>query len=101
MFKVDINQKENEVVVTLTGEFDNIATTEMGDTLDRAIALAGGKVVVECREMEYISSSGLRFFMQMKRASEQQGGSIVVRNLNEDVEEIFRLSGFHHIFTIE
>lgn len=101
MFNIDISEKSGETVVSLTGEFDNIATTEMSATLDKITSHTSGNVVIDCSKMEYISSSGLRFFMQMKKACDQKGGSIIVKNLNEDVEDIFRLSGFHHIFTIE
>jgi anti-sigma B factor antagonist len=62
---------------------------------------AAEAVLVDCSELEYISSAGLRFFMQLKRESEAKGGSIRVANLNEDVAEIFRMSGFQNIFQIE
>lgn len=100
MFHINIEQKENETVIALSGEFDNIASAEAADILDRVAEQPGGKIVVDCKNLEYISSSGLRFFMQLKKNCAQSGGEVVVRNLNEDVEDIFRLSGFHHIFTI-
>lgn len=99
--KVNIQQNEKEVVVYLRGELDTIATTQMNDELNRVTDLTNQKLIIDCKDLEYISSSGLRFFMQLKRNSEQRGGSIQLRNLNEDIEEIFRLSGFHHIFDIE
>ena len=99
--KINILQNEKEVVVFLRGELDTIATTQMNEELNRVKDLTDQKLVIDCKDLEYISSSGLRFFMQLKRNSEQRGGSIQLRNLNEDVEEIFRLSGFHHIFDIE
>ncbi len=99
--KINIQQNEKEVVVFLRGELDTIATTQMNEELNRVTDLTDQKLVIDCKELEYISSSGLRFFMQLKRNSEQRGGSIQIRNLNEDVEEIFRLSGFHHIFDLQ
>lgn len=99
--KINIKQNENEVMVSLQGELDTVATTKMSEELDRVKDLADQNLIIDCKEMEYISSSGLRFFMQLKRNSEQRGGSVKLCNLNEDVEEIFRLSGFHHIFSLE
>ena len=87
--------------MSLQGELDTVATTKMSEELDRVKDLADQNLIIDCKEMEYISSSGLRFFMQLKRNSEQRGGSVKLCNLNEDVEEIFRLSGFHHIFSLE
>lgn len=99
--RINIKQNENEVIVSLQGELDTVATTKMSEELDRVKDLADQNLIIDCKEMEYISSSGLRFFMQLKRNSEQRGGSVKLCNLNEDVEEIFRLSGFHHIFSLE
>jgi anti-anti-sigma regulatory factor len=39
--------------------------------------------------------------MQLKRESEAKGGSIRIKSLNEDVSDIFRMSGFQNIFQIE
>ena len=88
------------MVVSLKGELDTVATNSMGEVLNRVTDLASQKIVIDCQELEYISSSGLRFFMQLKKSSEQHGGSVTVCNMNEDVEDIFRLSGFHHIFNV-
>jgi anti-sigma B factor antagonist len=98
--KIKIQQNGQEVVVMLQGELDTMATSQMSEELNRVTDLTDHKLVIDCKDLEYISSSGLRFFMQLKRNSEQRGGSIELRNLNEDVQEIFRLSGFHHIFNI-
>lgn len=99
--KINIQKNEKEVVVTLSGELDTVATTQMTEELNRVTDLTDQRLVIDCKDLEYISSSGLRFFMQLKRSSEQCGGSIQLRHLNEDVQEIFRLSGFHHIFDIQ
>lgn len=39
--------------------------------------------------------------MQLKKNSEQHGGTVTICNMNEEVEDIFRLSGFHHIFKLD
>lgn len=99
--KINIQQNEKEVVVSLRGELDTVTTTQMSEELNRVTDLSNQRLVIDCKEMDYISSSGLRFFMQLKRNSEQHGGTIQLRNLNEDVLDIFRLSGFHHIFDLQ
>ncbi len=68
---------------------------------NQVLALADKALEIDCEELEYISSAGLRFFMQLKRESEAKGGSIRITHLNEDVDDIFRMSGFHNLFTIE
>ncbi len=99
--QVIIQPNEQETIVRLIGELDTIATTKQADELQHVLNIADQTLVIDCSEMEYISSAGLRFFMQLKRASESKGGSIRVTHLNEDVADIFRMSGFNNIFEIQ
>ena len=98
---INIEQSKEEIWVRIIGELDTVATTEQADELQQVLDLADKAIVVDCTELEYISSAGLRFFMQLKRESEAKGGSIRICHLNEDVADIFRMSGFQNIFEIE
>ena len=99
--QVNIQPNGQEMTVQLIGELDTMATTEQADQLQQVLNIADKALLLDCSEMEYISSAGLRFFMQLKRESEAKGGSIRISHLNEDVNDIFRMSGFQNIFTIE
>ena len=95
---INIQRNGDEVVVALNGELDTVTTAQMGEELNRIIEMASNQLIIDCKDLEYISSSGLRFFMQLKRHSEQQNGTVTLINMNQDVKEVFRISGFHHIF---
>jgi anti-anti-sigma factor len=96
--KINIQRNGDEVVVALNGELDTVTTAQIGEELNRIIEMASNQLIIDCKDLEYISSSGLRFFMQLKRHSEQQNGTVTLINMNQDVKEVFRISGFHHIF---
>jgi anti-anti-sigma factor len=96
--KINIQRNGDEVVVALNGELDTVTTAQMGEELNRIIEMASNQLIIDCKDLEYISSSGLRFFMQLKRHSEQQNGTVTLINMSQDVKEVFRISGFHHIF---
>ena len=98
--KINIVPNGQETRVCLIGELDTTATTNQVDELNQVLALADKVLEIDCTELEYISSAGLRFFMQLKRESEAKGGSIRITHLNEDVSDIFRMSGFNNIFHI-
>lgn len=99
--KINILNEDNGVRVCIVGELDTTATTAQADELAKVLKLAGQPLTIDCTDMEYISSAGLRFFMQLKREVDTQGGAITISHLNEDVAEIFRMSGFNNLFTIE
>jgi len=99
--KINIFSNNQQMRVCLVGDLDTTATTEQAEELNQVLALADKALEIDCSELEYISSAGLRFFMQLKRESESKGGSIRVSHLNEDVADIFRISGFMNIFQIE
>ena len=99
--EIKIILNNQDVQVCLIGELDSKAITEHASELDEIVKLADKKLEIDCSELEYISSAGLRFFMQLKRASESQGGTIRLTHLNEDVADIFNMSGFQNIFDIE
>ncbi len=99
--QINISTDNQNVRVCLVGELDSKATTEQAGELNKVLELADKSLEIDCSQLEYISSAGLRFFMQVKRATETQGGTIRVTHLNEDVAEIFRMSGFLNIFNVE
>lgn len=98
--EITIQKTEQQAMIRIIGELDTIATTEQADELQKILDNARENMLVDCSEMEYISSAGLRFFMQLKRESEAQGGTVRLTNMNEDVADIFRMSGFNNIFEI-
>ena len=101
MITITMDKSAQQTRVKMSGELDIVATTNQVDELSKVLAVADQALEIDCSEMEYISSAGLRFFMQLKRESEAKGGSIRLTHLNEDVADIFRMSGFKNIFDIE
>ena len=101
MITIQIENNGQELRVKMSGELDIVATTNQVEELNSVLALADKALEIDCSELEYISSAGLRFFMQLKRESEAKGGSVRISHLNEDVNDIFRMSGFQNIFQID
>ena len=98
--EINIQPNGQETTVQLIGLLDTTTISEQADELQKVLDIADQALVMNCSELEYISSAGLRFFMQLKRETEAKGGKIRIINLNEDVADIFRMSGFHNIFSL-
>ena len=57
-------------------------------------------VILDLNDLEYISSAGLRTLLAAQKRMEKQG-DMVIRNANESIMEIFEVTGFSDILTIE
>lgn len=93
-------QKENGVLlVEAEGRIDTTtapqAETEIKDGIEDVTSL-----VIDFSKVEYISSAGLRVLLTLQKIMNKQG-SMVIKNANEEIMEIFEITGFSDILTIE
>ena len=61
----------------------------------------GRDVIIECAKLEYIASSGLRILISILKGAKAGGSKVVLKNLNEDIQSVFKLTGFISLFDIE
>lgn len=104
------DKEENIMVITKTKEGTSL-TLAIEGRLDTTTApqleseikssLDGiDKLLLDFTSLEYISSAGLRVLLSAQKTMNKQG-SMVIRNVNEDVMDIFNITGFVDILTIE
>lgn len=97
-----IIEKQNEVVTAfLKGRLDTLAAQEVSDQMERLTESASGIIVLDCTEMTYISSSGLRLFLTLRKAAAEKGGRIIVRGISNDIRSVFMITGFLNLFEIQ
>lgn len=99
--QININTQGNETVATLIGRLDTPASIELAEQFDILAGKAGGTVVLDCSQLEYISSSGLRLFLTLRKAAATKGGKVIVRDINHDVRSVFMITGFLNLFEIQ
>ena len=58
------------------------------------------KLVLDFAELEYLSSAGLRVILAAQKVMNKQG-EMIIKNVNETINEIFEVTGFIDILTIE
>lgn len=99
---MEINQeKQNQVnIVSLKGRLDASTSPELETTLNGLIAAGETKILVDCRELEYISSAGLRVLLASAKQTKKHNGSISLCSLSPNVKQVFEISGFTSIFPI-
>ena len=97
--KLTIEKNENVLTVAVSGKVDTITAVEfekaIEDHLDGVTEL-----ILDLKEMTYTSSAGLRVILKAQKAMNKQGTMKVV-NVRPDVMDIFEITGFTDILTIE
>lgn len=91
--------KEDELTVNMIGRLETVSALKLEEEFKTS--LRGVKtLIMDLEEMEYVSSEGLRVFFSAQKIMNKQG-KMIVRNVNEDVMEVFREIGAVDILTIE
>ena len=96
---IEIKRNAEQTIIELAGRLD----TTTAPALDKAINedIAGTKnLVLNVKELEYISSAGLRVLLSAQKKM-QKIGSMKVTNVREEVMEVFEMTGFADILVIE
>ena len=100
MLKITPTIEKKKALIALEGRLDTLTARDFDKTL-MPILESVDEVVIDCKELEYISSSGLRIFLTLRKAAAAKGGSVIVRSLNPDVRNVFMMTGFLNLFKIE
>lgn len=97
--KIIQNRDANKLTVAIVGRLDTTTAPEfekaLGEILDGTTEL-----VLDMKDMEYISSAGLRVILKVQKVMFNQGKMKLV-GVNESVMEVFEITGFSDILTIE
>lgn len=92
-------QNDKNLVVALDGRLDTTTSPNLEEEL-KATLPSVEDLVFDLTKLEYISSAGLRVLLSAQKTMNKQG-SMVVKNVSEEVKEIFEVTGFSDILTIE
>ena len=99
--EVKINNQEGIATAQLIGRLDTPASQEISGDFDTLAQYAAGTVILDCTQLEYISSSGLRLFLSLRKAAASKGGKVIVKSINKDIRSVFMMTGFLNLFEIQ
>ena len=99
--KTKIEEQENKFLVCLEGEMDTAAAMEAEKILQPLYKTGGRDVIIDCEGLEYIASSGLRILLSILKGAKSAGSHVVMRGVNDDIKNVFKLTGFINIFDFE
>ena len=97
--RVEKSADGTAMTVTLTGDVDSLNVNEIEEELLKEVE-GVTDLTFDMKELEYISSAGLRVLLQMQKLMKTKG-SMVIKNTNEEVMGIFKVTGFVRLLNFE
>ena len=97
----NIQEIDGKIVATLQGELDTAAAVEVEEALKPLYENQGKDIVFECEGLEYIASSGLRILLGILKGARANCNKVVLRHVNDDIKNVFELTGFINLFVFE
>lgn len=96
---ITANQKDTQLTLSLEGRLDTTTAPQLEAELTRSLPGVTA-LTLDFGALEYISSAGLRVLLMAQKVMNKQG-SMVVRNVNDTINEVFEITGFSDILTVE
>ena len=93
------NKEEAALTLTLSGRLDTTTAPQLEKAISESIE-AVTDLQLDFTDLEYVSSAGLRVLLSAQKQMNKQG-KMVIRNVKEDIMEVFEITGFSEILTIE
>lgn len=93
-------QNGAELTLKIEGRIDTTTAPALEDELKYSVSDAVQTLILDFAQVAYISSAGLRVLLAAQKVMKRQG-TMVVRNVNDVVMEVFEVTGFSDILTIE
>lgn len=92
---------DDRLVAFLSGDLDSAASPEAEKALQPLLQSGGKDIVIDCTELDYIASSGLRIFLSILKQAKEVGSRVILKNVNDVVRDVLDLTGFVSIFEFE
>lgn len=97
---VNITSQENKTFVVLNGRLDTTNANQFQQDIAPLMQGENPDIEIDCTNMEYTSSQGLRMFLMLQKSVSSRQGKMVMKNMKPQVKEVFDITGFSNIITI-
>jgi len=101
MTTIEIKETEGGQTAVLSGRLDTASARQLSVDMQPLMDHADQVITLDCTDLQFISSSGLRLLLQLRKETIAKGGKVVIRNMQESVRTVFAMTGFMPLFEIE
>ena len=95
---VKIEEIDGNIVAILEGNLDTAAAAETEKAMSPLNDVEDKDIIIDCTDLAYISSAGLRIFLGILQNAQARGGHVYIKGINDNVRAVFTITGFSNIF---
>lgn len=96
-----IQENGNQLIATFNGRLDTATSAATAEAVKPLLEANNREIILDCSRLEYISSSGLRIFLTIRKEAASRGSKVIVRNISADIRQVFVMTGFISLFEIQ
>ena len=96
-----IKESGNQIIAQFIGRLDTAAAVPVAEAVKPLLEASNREIILDCSQLEYISSSGLRIFLSIRKEAANHGSKVIVRDINADIRQVFMMTGFISLFEIQ
>lgn len=101
MLEINIEQNADATLVVIKGRMETVAAQDSENKFKSLDEATAGTIYLDCKELEYISSSGLRLFLGLQKKVMKNGGKLIFRHVSEPILNVFKITGMSAFFMVE
>lgn len=98
---IDIKEQNGGFTALMSGRLDTPAAVQAAKDMQPLMDNADKEITLDCTKLDYISSSGLRLFLSLRKETASKGGKVVIENINDEIKKVFMMTGFYNLFEIK
>ena len=97
----EVIQEGDKLTGMLNGRLDTLAAVQFTKDMNPLMENADKHITLDCTNLEFISSSGLRCLLTLRKEVKAKGGDCIIKGANSEIMQVFKITGFTSLFQFE
>lgn len=98
--EITIQNNAEIINAVMNGSLDTLAAEQVESQIQELESLSDKPLTIDCTNLEYIASSGLRLLIRLKKAFGANGYKVTLVNVNDNILEVLKVTHFDRLFVL-
>lgn len=101
MFKANIEEKNDHLLVKLIGDLDVYSKEDFAKFCDESLKEKNQNLIVDLEKLDYIDSTGLGMFINIYKDQKEKNKTVKIINAKENIKKLFIITDISDLFEME